>query len=274
MVAASTYLWSNMTAAQGLGFGPTDVVSFDNGGGAGQVGVAIGPTLTTLAMGGKSLQFLDTAMSGDPGQFQFADGSHLGVDGQSGGGTTTFVGGGGADQYQAQNQPADGTWTDIVFGGGGADVIGGGDGNDMLFAGATASSAGDGLPGAAFINGQLGDDSIVGGGGADTLFGGQGSDTLFGNGGDDSVNGNLGGDSMSGGAGADSMFGGQDNDTLDGGDGNDSLSGDLGDELGPTEILLHQSADQRGAALLVAGLRAAVAIGGDEGGERGLSAED
>ena len=36
MVAASTYLWSTMTPAQGLGFGPADVVSFDTGGGAGQ----------------------------------------------------------------------------------------------------------------------------------------------------------------------------------------------------------------------------------------------
>ena len=101
MPVSSTYAWSTLTTAQSLSFTQNDVLVFDTGATATQVVVSVGPVTTTETFGGKSFAFLNSQLTGAPGEFLFTDGSHLGIDGTASGfafnGTTL------ADQYDAQN---------------------------------------------------------------------------------------------------------------------------------------------------------------------------
>ncbi len=138
------------------------------------------------------------------------------------GGSTTFVGGSGADSISG------GAGVDSLIGGAGNDTIvgseedallDGGDDIDTLAIGANFTSSGDGqivnienvVVTATGLTVDLGNQSegfaVTGfAGGSTTFVGGSGNDTFVGGSGADSISGGAGADSMVGGAGNDTYF--------------------------------------------------------------------
>ena len=225
----TTYAWSQITTAQGLAFTASDQLVFDTGGTATQVSVSIGPAVTTLSYGGKSIVLQDTALDPNaaPGQtFVFLDGSILGINGVTAGAGNDNAGAGSAvgDQYVSENDTSNGTSVDNIQGLGGDDILRTGDGNDSI----------DGGAGNDNLNGNVGNDVLNGGAGSNTIYGGQGDDAITA-GTDTSgswVSGDLGNDTITASTGADTLFGGAGNDSITAaaGGGNDSISGDAGND--------------------------------------------
>jgi Ca2+-binding RTX toxin-like protein len=209
--------------AQSLAFTTSDQLAFDAGGSGAQIGVSIGPTVTTLTFGSKSAVFQNGALNADQDgagnpELLTLDGSRLFID--AAGVAANVVGSALNDQFQGSSDTsaAADTFTglagdDIIRGGAGADSISGGEVAGL----GTATSAGNDS-----IDGNLGNDVINGAGGNDSLVGGFGDDVIFGGGGNDSIAGNVGNDAVDAGSGNDSVFGGQNNDTLLGNTGDDS----------------------------------------------------
>jgi len=214
----TAYSWSTITVSQGLQFVAADTLTFDTGGTAANVAVAIGTATTVLSYAGKAISFTNTQLQGDKADFLFTDGSNLVVN-ASGANPGVQVLSVLNDYYYSENDTST-AGVDIVSGGGGDDYFLLGDQNDQ--------ATGDG--GNDTMNGNMGADALVGAAGNDSLAGGQGDDLVgvagAGEAGNDSFNGNIGNDTVVGVN--DSLFGAVGDDTLVGEAGNDSLSGDAG----------------------------------------------
>ena len=186
----TTYSWSTITTTQGLSFVAADILVFDAGGNARDIGVAIGVATTALTYAGKTISVNNSALAGAKANFLFTDGSNLGVNasGANPGAVTLSA---LNDAYYSENDTASA----------GIDSVSGGLGNDIFLLG-DQNDTGNGDAGDDTMNGNLGSDSLLGGAGADSISGGQGDDTVGGQGavetGNDSLNGNIGNDNVSG----------------------------------------------------------------------------
>ncbi|MEZ5715357.1 MAG: Hint domain-containing protein, partial [Paracoccaceae bacterium] len=128
--------------------------------------------------------------------------------------TDTYTGDPDGDMVD-NNDAADGSNDDVIYGYGGDDIIDaglgsntifGGDGNDQLYGGSNADS----------LDGGSGDDSLYSGLGDDTVLGGDGADSIFASGGADLIDAGAGNDTI--------RF--TDADTVLGGDGDDLFRAD------------------------------------------------